>query len=93
MLIGFQDWENKLLDFVEEVIQQILVAIVNFDHCLMIRCYGTMRIVEEVEVDWLLGKGLRRAFEVILLHPAVGGEGRHPIWQRWRLERAERGDG
>lgn len=91
MLVRVQNGEDELRHFVEKVIEQVLVAIVDFNHRFVVGGQRAMGIFKEVEVDRLLGKLLTGAFKVLLLHPRVGGIGA-VVCERW-LIRAEGGYG
>lgn len=72
MLVCVKDWEHQFDDFVQEVVQEVLVAFIHSDHRLAGGCNLTMWELEEVEVYWFFGEALMQILVVFLLHPAVG---------------------
>jgi len=71
MLIRLQYWEDEAQHVVNEMIKQVLIAVIDLDDRLMGWCHRTVGKLEEVEVDWLLSESLPLAFEIVTLYPAL----------------------
>ena len=79
MLVGVEYWEDQLQDLLEKVVEEVLVAFLDVDYSLVVRRDWTMRKLEKVEINSLLCERLGVTLEIVLLHPAVCGKGRHAI--------------
>ena len=80
---GWATGEYEFRDLLDEMIQQRLVILIHFDNGLVCRGHLAVRKVEEIEIDGLFGEGFVLHLEVILLYPALCGEGRG-IRGHWR---------
>ena len=88
-MVGVQDREDQLDNLVEEMGQKILVVLFHGDNRFVCGCQLTVRELEEVEVDVLLGECLMEVFVVFFLDPAVGRVAWQTIRHGRRLEGAE----
>ena len=64
MLIDLQNWEDQADDIVNEVVQQMLIALINLDQRLVLRRERRVRVIKEIEIDWLFGESFLAMLEI-----------------------------